>query len=66
MTFTGTVQSNRKKMLAEVKGKKKMKKGEINGYRLEDMIALEWMDKRKVLMLSTRLFSIETVDIPPR
>ena len=51
-TITGTVQSNCQKMPAEVKG-------EINGYRLGDMIVLEWMDKRKVLM-----FSIETALLP--
>ena len=48
----GTVRSDRRGLPAELKGK--MKKGEVESFSLTDfMMALKWMDKRQVNMLST-------------
>ena len=48
----GTVRVNRRGLPAELK--EKMKKGDMVSYPIDDsMMALKWMDKRQVTMLST-------------
>jgi hypothetical protein len=52
ITVTGTVQSG---MPKEVTAKRKREpRGNIRAARSSNMLALSWMDKRKVLMLSTK------------
>ena len=53
-TVTGTVQSNRKGLPAAIRKKSKADKGSITAYRAGKLMALAWMDKRKVFMLSTK------------
>jgi hypothetical protein len=55
ITVTGTVQSNRRDMPKEVTAKRKREpRGNIRAALSGDILALSWMDKRKVLMLSTK------------
>ena len=54
ITVTGTVQANRKGLPKEVTAKKKDPPGTVVAARSDEMLALSWVDKRKVLMLSTK------------
>ena len=55
ITVTGTVQSNRRGMPKEVTSKgKKEPRGSIRAARSGNILTLSWLDKRKVLMLSTK------------
>ena len=55
ITVTGTVQSNRRGMPKEVTDKRKKEpRGNIRAARSGNILALSWLDKRKVLMLSTK------------
>ena len=55
VTVTGTVQSNRRGMPKDVTAKKKREpRGNIRAARSGNILALSWLDKRKVLMLSTK------------
>ena len=49
----GTVNSNRQGIPACIKAKDKMKKGEVKVESTDGVLALKWMDKRPVCMLST-------------
>ena len=49
----GTVNSNRRGIPACIKAKDKMKKGEVKVESTDGVLALKWMDKRPVCMLST-------------
>lgn len=64
MTVTGTVQSNRKG-LPQVTAKRKDPQGTVRAARSGDMLALSWVDKRKVLMLSTK-HSVSVVQVRSR
>ena len=55
VTVTGTVQSNRRGMPKEVTAKRKREpRRTIRAARSGKILALSWLDKRKVLMLSTK------------
>ena len=54
ITVTGTVQANRRGLPREVTDKRKEPCGTVRAARSGDMVALYWLDKRKVLMLSTK------------
>ena len=54
ITVTGTVQSNRKGLPDGVKTKQKQDIGTIREFRCGSMMALSWVDKRKIFMLSTK------------
>ena len=55
ITVKGTVQSNRRGMPKEVTAKRKREpRGNIRAARSGNILALSWIDKRKVLMLSTK------------
>ena len=55
ITVTGTVQSNRRSMPKEVTDKRKKEpRGNIRAAQSGNILALSWLDKRKVLMLSTK------------
>ena len=55
ITVTGTVQSNRRGLPKDVTAKRKKEpRGSIRAARSSKILALSWMDKRKVLMLSTK------------
>ena len=54
ITVTGTIQSNRKGLPTEITRKRKDPVGTVCAYRSGKMLALSWVDKRKVLMLSTK------------
>ena len=54
ITVTGTVQSNRKGLPKEVTTKRKEPVGTVRAARSGKMLVLSWLDKRKVLMLSTK------------
>ena len=55
ITVTGAVQSNRRGMPKEVTDKRKKEpRGNIRAARSGNILALSWLDKRKVLMLSTK------------
>ena len=54
ITVTGTVQANRKGVPKDVTAKKKEPRGTVGAARSGNMVALSWLDKRKVLMLSTK------------
>ena len=54
VTVTGTVQANRRGLLKEVMAKQKEPHGTVQAARSGNMVALSWLDKRKVLMLSTK------------
>ena len=65
ITLTGTIMSNKRGLPLQLKTKNKMSKGSIESYRCEDMMALSWMDKRKLLMLSTK-YSANMIDVTSR
>ena len=65
ITLTGTIMSNKRGLPLQLKTKNKMSKGSIEIYRCEDMMALSWMDKRKLLMLSTK-YSANMIDVTSR
>ena len=65
ITLTGTIMSNKRELPLQLKTKNKMSKGSIEIYRCEDMMALSWMDKRKLLMLSTK-YSANMIDVTSR
>ena len=55
ITVTGTVQSNRRGMPKDVMAKRKREpQGNIRAARSGNILTLSWLDKRKVLMLSTK------------
>ena len=54
VTVTGTVQTNRRGLPKNVTLKRKDPRGTVRAARSGDMLALSWVDKRKVLMLSTK------------
>ncbi len=54
LAYSGTVLSNRKGLPPELKGKKKGPRGSVESFRTGKLLALSWVDKRKVLMLSTK------------
>ena len=54
ITVTGTVQANRRGLLKEVTAKRKEPRGTVRAARSGKMVALSWLDKRKVLMLSIK------------
>ena len=54
ITPTGTVMSNKKGLPTEVKSKNKMIRGTTNSYKCKNMTLIEWMDKRKILLLTTK------------
>ena len=65
ITVTGTVQANRRGLPKEVTVKQKEPRGTVRAARSGDMVALSWLDKRKVLMLSTK-HSIALVQVRTR
>ena len=54
ISCTGTVMSNKKALPKDVKNKTKMAKGDCISYKCNNMTVTEWMDKRKIVMLSTK------------
>ena len=54
ITVTGTVQSNRKGLPKDIVQKQKDPVGTVHAARSGDMLALSWVVKRRVLMLSTK------------
>ena len=54
ITVTGTVMSNRKGLPQDITRKTKEPVGTVRAARSGQMLVLSWMDKRKVLMLSTK------------
>ena len=54
ITVTGTVQANRKGLPKDITAKRKEPTGTVRAARSGNMLALSWVDKRKVLMLSTK------------
>ena len=65
ITLTGTVMANRRDMPLAVRAKGKRKRGDTKTYRKQNMIVMEWTDKRTILTLSTKS-SNGMVDIPSR
>ena len=65
ITVTGTVQANRKGLPKEITAKRKEPRGTVRAARSGKMLALSWMDKRKVLMLSTK-HSVQVVQVRSR
>ena len=53
-----TIVSNRKGVPSGLKSKKKQPKGTVEAFRFdngrENILALSWYDKRKVLMITTK------------
>ena len=64
-TFTGTVMANRRGLPAAVKSKRKEARGNIKSYQRGQMMVLQWQDKRKIVMLSTK-HTNDTILVPPR
>ena len=62
---TGTVHSNRRRMPKEVTIRQKDPHGTAGAARSGDILALSWIDKRKVLMLSTK-HSVAVVQVRSR
>lgn len=54
ITVTGTVQANRRGLPKDITAKRKEPPGTVKAARSNNMMALSWVDKRKVLMLSTK------------
>ena len=54
ITVTGTVQANRKGLPKDITTKRKVPRGTIKAARCNDILVLYWMDKRQVLMLTTK------------
>ena len=58
ITVTGTLQSNRKGVPTAIKRGRKEPVGTVSAFRSEDgsgdILLLIWMDKRKIIMLSTK------------
>ena len=65
ITVTGTVQANRRGMPKDVTARRKDPRGTVCAARSGDMLALSWVDKRKVLMLSTK-HSVAVVQVRSR
>ena len=65
LTVTGTVQSNRRGLPAGIKATRKQDVGTIRAFRSGSILALSWVDKRKILMLSTK-HSNNTVQVASR
>ena len=65
ITVTSTVQSSRRGMPKEVTARWKDPHGSVCAARSGDMLALSWIDKRKVLMLSTK-HSVAVVQVRSR
>ena len=65
VTVTGTVQSNRRGLPKDITAKRKEPRGTVRAARSGDMLVLSWVDKRKVLMLSTK-HSIAVVQVRSR
>ena len=66
-TITGTIQSNRRGLPEEIRrDSRKKTRGNIDAYRVGRIMAMEWTDKRRVLMLTTKPFSMQTETIPSR
>ena len=65
ITVTGTVQANRQGLPKEVTVKQKESRDTVRAARCRKMVALSWLDKRKVLMLSTK-HSIALVQVCTR
>ena len=63
-TLTGTVMCNRKHMPVAVKGKKQ-RRGDIDTYKKEKIIIIQWTDKRTLTVLTTK-HSNAVVSIPPK
>ena len=59
--LTGTVQSNRRGLPREVTVKRKDPRGTIRAARSGSILALSWVDKRTVLMISTKHNASKTV-----
>ena len=58
ITITGTIQTNRKGFPTAVKSSRKEPAGTVHAFRSNDgsgdILVLTWMDKRKIVMLSTK------------
>ena len=54
ITITGTVQCNRKGLPKDVTTKNKEQIGTVKAARSGNILVLSWMDKRKVLMITTK------------
>ncbi len=54
ITIIGTVQFNRKGLPKNVTAKNKEQIGIVKAARSGNILALSWMDKRKVLMITTK------------
>ena len=58
ITITGTMQTNRKGVPTAVKSGRKEPAGTVHAFRSDDgsgdILVLTWMDKRKIVMLSTK------------
>ncbi len=65
ITLTGTVQINRKGLPQEMTAKGKQPKGTVEAWRSGSKMALSWVDKKKVFMLSTK-HTNKTTQIQPR
>ena len=65
LTLTGTVQANRKGLPGELQSVTRQTKGTVEAFRCGPVMALTWMDKKKILMLSTN-HTNNTVYVPPR
>ena len=65
ITVTGTVQANRRGMSKDITARRKDPRGTVCAARSGDMLALSWVDKRKVLMLSTK-YSVAVVQVRSR
>ena len=63
--MVGTVQANRAGLPPALKVRDKKPKGTVEGFRCDDMLAVAWTDKRKVLMLSTK-HAMESVEVRSR
>ena len=61
--ITGTMMANKKGLPKTLKKKDKVAKGTITSFRDGNIMVLSWMDKRKILMLSTK-YSNNSVDVP--
>ena len=54
ITITGTAQCNRKGLPKDVTTKNKEQIGTVKAARSGNILDLSWMDKRKVLMITTK------------
>ena len=63
--LVGTVPANRVGLPPAFKVCDKKPKGTVEGFRCDDMLAVAWTDKHKVLMLSTK-HAMESVELRSR